>query len=525
MHRPIHYPDVTRHTAAVNRPLRHHDDISYNLNAVRHDAYGGFPMERGLMQPGIHQQIHYLNVYKPPPPYPSNGLASNSTPDLAIASQSISPVGYHRGYISPHVSGSSPDLVSSRTFLSRQYLNRLHNGNVHNIGYTGIQTMMPPAHGTYENLASIMDVPKRHIIIEPPHHLTNHIQKVYDERGNIMYCMPATQVPYRSHMVLQHHQKLNPVSDSQEPIYENVPLPWQNDKSHLVTRDRAYSLTSAPEISKVTERKVSQPISIMLNSNQSAQVNSQTNAVISSGIAAAFNKNVQLNDNHYVNAHVQSNDANAVLNDRSAMNNELQDLTNSLQSIAISKEITNEVFNANENESNVSLKGSITGLNIPPKSPLIQKSDNNNVTTITINSSEDQPLFNKPQAKKVSMTDNLHNNSHLSEMSSQHGLDYTIPSSSFFDSTQQSSAYEFDSSINSSNASSSVQSKEKKKRRWGVFGGRSNQAEIKSATLGRDKTKKNALGYDSTEKHRWSTALPKLQPLPPSISKEAMVGI
>ncbi|XP_077294984.1 protein tyrosine phosphatase non-receptor pez [Arctopsyche grandis] len=505
IHRPIHYPDVTRHTAVVNRPIRHPDDMSY----IRHDGYSGFPLESGLMQTGIHQQIHYLNVYKPPPPYPSNGLASNSTPDLAIASQSISPVGYHRGYISSQVSGSSPDLVSSRTFLSRQYLNRLHGGNVHNVAYPGMpQNVLPSAHGTYENLASIMDVPNRHIIIEQPHHLTNHIQKVYDDRGNIMYCMPATQVPYRSHMILQQHQKLNTVSDSQEPIYENVPLPWQAE----TTRDRAYSLNLAPEVNKAAERKVSQPISIMLNSNQ---------AGVSGSFAGAFNQSV--NVNHYVNAHVlksNNNETQVEINERPSRRSDVQDITNSLQSISVSRD--DEIVNANKVECNVSLKGSVTGLHIP----LIQTSDNNNVTTITISTPEDvnQPFtfakVNSGYFKRDKAGDGLHN---LSEVSSQRSaLDFTMPSSSFFDSTQQSSSYDLETSVNSSNASSVVPGKEKKKRRWGMFGGRSNKTEVKSATLGRqDKSKKNTL-QDSNEKHRWSTALPKLQPLPPSISKEVM---
>ena len=76
---------------------------------------------------------------------------------------------------------------------------------------------------------------------------------------------------------------------------------------------------------------------------------------------------------------------------------------------------------------------------------------------------------------------------------------------------------------NSSSSTSGV-SAAKKKKRWGILMGRSKSGEkIKSATLGREKDK----GKDKNQtvtRHRWSTGLPRFNPLPPSISKETMVS-
>jgi tyrosine-protein phosphatase non-receptor type 14/21 len=67
-----------------------------------------------LLTSDLTQQFKMMKFVKPaPPPYAANRLSSTSTPDLALAS--------HRALLGypPHVvSGSSPDLVSSRTFVS-----------------------------------------------------------------------------------------------------------------------------------------------------------------------------------------------------------------------------------------------------------------------------------------------------------------------------------------------------------------------------------------------------------------------
>lgn len=247
-----HYPDVTRHTTP-HPP--HNYPFALNPNVLTDRT-----------------QLHYVNVYKPPPPYPSNGLASNSTPDLAVASQALN---YHRGYIGAHVSGSSPDLVSTRTRQYLGYLNTAYGSPVH-----------ASTHGTYNNLASVLDVPNPHIIMDP-HHISDNIQKVYDERGNIMYSMPH-RIPYQRHVVIPQTQiKIN---DADEPIYENVPLPWQSDGK--VMRDRAHSLTTTDEINRLNER----------NSSHSA-IN-HYGQLAKATLAVPNYPHIPKDDSHYVNAQI-----------------------------------------------------------------------------------------------------------------------------------------------------------------------------------------------------------------------------
>jgi tyrosine-protein phosphatase non-receptor type 14/21 len=71
----------------------------------------------------------------------------------------------------------------------------------------------------------------------------------------------------------------------------------------------------------------------------------------------------------------------------------------------------------------------------------------------------------------------------------------------------------------------------KKHKFWNILGGNKNKHNSssssdkqKSATLGRDKekNKKEREKEEALNKHRWSTGLPKLQPLPANVSKETL---
>lgn len=92
---------------------------------------GGFKMNQ---QQIVQQQMRMLRLsngnmideIKPPPPYPNpNRLSSTSTPDLALISHRSLLLGYRGSY----VSGSSPDLVSSRTALNNHHLMQLQQQN------------------------------------------------------------------------------------------------------------------------------------------------------------------------------------------------------------------------------------------------------------------------------------------------------------------------------------------------------------------------------------------------------------
>lgn len=98
------------------------------------------------------------------------------------------------------MSGSSPDLVSSGNFYHKQpqqyayhSVHPIHRSHSHLLPQQPQQTQ----HGTYENLTSIFGAngngtgpPPQAVIVENPN-ITKHIRKVYDERGNIIYCVPA----------------------------------------------------------------------------------------------------------------------------------------------------------------------------------------------------------------------------------------------------------------------------------------------------------------------------------------------
>uniref|UniRef100_A0A336LGH1 CSON011620 protein n=1 Tax=Culicoides sonorensis TaxID=179676 RepID=A0A336LGH1_CULSO len=87
---PQPYPDVTHNT----NPM-----IGYNVPADFGDYHG------------MTQRFKMMRLVTAPPPYPVNRLSSTSTPDLHAL------YGYRNS--GPYnVSGSSPDLVSSRTFIS-----------------------------------------------------------------------------------------------------------------------------------------------------------------------------------------------------------------------------------------------------------------------------------------------------------------------------------------------------------------------------------------------------------------------
>ncbi|KAF7284273.1 hypothetical protein GWI33_022264 [Rhynchophorus ferrugineus] len=244
---PILYPDVTHNNMEQKNLL-------YN---------SGFTQSRPLDL----NNVGLVHLYKHPPPYPVNKIGSNSTPDLARISQPTKSPNYVYNNL---VSGSSPDLVSGGNFYLKHY-NAAYSQNTNPIHRS--QSYLPSQHDTYENLASVFR--PQALIVENPN-ITKHIKKVYDEHGNIIYCMPANmkqilrdnQLP-NAGFVVTHNQK-SVATNSSEPIYENIPFPWQGDEE---TRSRTQSIHSAPEIRQVINQSVvnsvqSQLQNMQLNSNK-----------------------------------------------------------------------------------------------------------------------------------------------------------------------------------------------------------------------------------------------------------------
>lgn len=434
----LRYPDVTHNNIEQKNLIQ----SVYNTNFQQ--------QQQMLTKNNRLNNIDMFNLYKTPPPYPSNRISSNSTPDLAGISQQHKP---QHHFINNIVSGSSPDLVSSGNF----YLNLLQNHQpppAHQPIHRS-HSYLPPQHGTYENLASIFNNNMlgrpQAVIVENPN-VTKHIKKVYDEHGNIIYCMPANmkqilqenQLPSTGFVVTRnqnamvaHDTRLN---SSTEPIYENIPLPWQNDGM----RARTQSIHSAPEISHAV--------------------------------------------NHALKSQLQQ------LNLNNTHNND-------------SKE--NLYANIEQHSTKSSKTDLVGGGGMGSETNIINRS-NQNLNKITV----DNNVNGNESPLTMSRTNTFIVNKNTSGSSGT----TTTTTTSFMDNST-TSGETFNDISSTSNASST----KSKKKRWGILIGRAKSSDkIKSATLGREKDKKDK--NQSNNKHRWSTGLPRLNPLPPSISKETMVS-
>uniref|UniRef100_A0A1L8DMZ7 protein-tyrosine-phosphatase n=1 Tax=Nyssomyia neivai TaxID=330878 RepID=A0A1L8DMZ7_9DIPT len=393
-----HYPDVTQTTNPV-----------YNATGHLVDGAGVYGMD------SMTQRFRMMKLNKPPPPYSANRLSSTSTPDLALAS--------HRalmGYRGAYVSGSSPDLVSSRTFLTNPYNQATYmksHAAVINPGYYHMagggtvrlrhsQSYLP--HGTYENLNYIEanGVPQT---------------KAAPLQGsNFYYCLQQHDME----QLLKNGTKLHSTPSiahqmngggSVEPIYENVPLPWHKDATPV--RERAASVTSG------------------------------------------------------VNKQIDNTPTVDVIQDKSRVD---VGESHTMDHLPLSKTASNPIATAT------------------------YASD----TSGTFAQHRRMPEDTSPKASL--------NRSHSTNLlDSSQSSNYTVATT--------------DSGI-------SAGSKEKRKKRWGILSRSKNSLsdKQKSATLGREKSKsKNTLSKDEEDniKHRWSTGLPRLQPLSANISKEKLCQI
>lgn len=124
-----------------------------------------------------------------------------------------------------------------------------------------------------------------------------------------------------------------------------------------------------------------------------------------------------------------------------------------------------------------------------------------------------------PSVTSVNISDSSSLSEHSNISGSNKGIRNTTGGSSFIETSNISN------DINrSADTASNTSSNKLKKKRWGILMGRSKTSErIKCATLGREKKKEEKT--ETNVKHRWSTGLPRFNPLPPSISKETMVSI
>ncbi|KAL1491998.1 hypothetical protein ABEB36_012508 [Hypothenemus hampei] len=268
----LRYPDITHNTFEQKQRLYPNQFVEspYLLNDNRQVNFDG---------------VGIVHLYKQPPPYPANRIGSNSTPDLAGISYQQTK--HPNMFVNNLISGSSPDLVSGdNRFGLKQYNDMYQNSSVHRS-----HSYLPQQHSTYENMPSIFNNsvltrPQQALIVENPN-VTKHIKKVYDEHGNIIYCMPAnmkqilqnSKLPNRGFVVMRN-QNVPQLTNSSEPIYENLPRTWQNDSQEI--RSRTQSIHSAPDVSQVI------------------------NHSLVNALQTQFQKNNPLGENVYANIEVQN---------------------------------------------------------------------------------------------------------------------------------------------------------------------------------------------------------------------------
>lgn len=449
-------PDVHRATAITDAIFgqqlqQKYPDVTQTTNPVYQQQFD--PNYVAANVDGRSHPLQLMHFNKPPPPYQANRLSSTSTPDLASHRAML-------GYRGAYVSGSSPDLVSTRTFLNPQFMSQQQvypPSQSQTFRYRYSQNIVP--HGTYENLNFVDPHPKTNL-------LTQKMQQ------------PNAFRP-QSTLKSGGSQHLN---GSIEPIYENIPLPWQNETPPQPTemRDRASSIQSAPGVMRF-KSPLPQPHQQTLNESNNVTI-SNTSLTTTNG-APTIN---DAKNNNFVEHRI---------------------LTKTTSNPIVQH--SHDIADGGDGSTIITVNATTTSAMTAPTSEIIQPPEP---------FKQQKPIHKT----KIEITAASHNESITSSSNRSH-LD-TSQTSTFTNKTATTN----DSGV-------SVGQKEKKKKRWGFFGGGGGSSKssdkLKSATLGRDKDKSSSKSGTLTReeetnlKHRWSTGLPRLQPLAATISKEKLVRI
>lgn len=418
-----HYPDVTQNTGNLLGP--HYSDAS---------DYG-LPHRFKMM------------AVKAPPQYPANRLSSTSTPDLALAS--------HRGLFGYRTSGSSPDLVSSRTLLQHGLIpssilypyTSVAGGMKQRLRHS--HSFLP--HATYENLNFIETANPN---LFPAKHIPNNL--IY-RTASAAAAQQMADMEYYLHKQ-QRNNSLNALNLSNshisEPIYENFPMP---------------SYEARP---KDNEQRMPIEKRPLVLPQQRANQSEQSMVTVSTNMMNHFN-----NSNRNVNESLNGNE-------------------NSKQNQHHYLIVKSDINNGN------SMLGSASKINISHEKDV-------NLNNIPSSASASNLYHNQQLKQRQQHQSNTLNTSGTSSISTVNTTDTT------------------DSGI-STGMNKKKEKGEKRNKIWNILsgGGKNKQ---KSATLGRDKDKNKkektpdvTKEADSNLRHRWSTGLPRLQPLPSNISKEKL---
>lgn len=477
-------PDVHRSDMTFSQQLQQkYPDVTQTTNTLYQQHMADSNV---IGVDGLSQQLQMMRLNKPcPPPYQANRLSSTSTPDLASHQALLA-------YRSAYVSGSSPDLVSTRTFLSQhqqpQFMSQQQVYPLPNqsqpFRYRYPQQNAIVQHGTYENLNYI-----------DGHTKTNMLsQKLQQQNGYRPQQQPATvngllKPPATANGLLK--QTLN---GSIEPIYENVPLPWQGETNPAEMRDRTSSVQSAPGVMRFKA-----PLPLI---SQHRLSESNNNFTVSNTSLTTINdyKNNNLTE-HAMLAKSTSN----------PIDQYYQKFATQAAHDAIDGGDTTKNGTVISINMNSSFEPNVEIIQPPDEFKLNHKPMHK--TRIEISNAADRSASN---------TSNIH----ADDSQRSNSISNILDSSQISTFTNQTA--------NTTDSGVSVDGKEKKKRRWLFFGNNNSSKshsgdKQKCLTLGREKDKnkanksKEVLRTDQNSmKQRWNSG-PKLQPLAATISKEKLV--
>lgn len=500
-------PDVHRSSTAVTdeiygeQLLQHkYPDVTQTANLI-YQQQQQFDMK--LL--GLSQQLQMMKFNRTMSPYAggaANRLSSTSTPDLALASHRALLGGYHRG--AAYVSGSSPDLVSTRTFLNPHFIGGNNILTHQQQQHQQLQHQLPPhhlmptiqsagattantfryrfsqshlPHGTYENLNFVDAQTKTNL-------LSQKLQKAYEDayRTKPLTNNNNNNTINGGMIKHQHTGSIEPIYI--EPIYENVPLPrsdtnnaqQQQQQPLNEMRDRASSMQSMPGVIRYKQPPI-------YHANDTNNFNASTSSIPPQ----------------------QTDNSQTLYTEPTVVHR------------AIAKSVSTN--------SAVSI--------IKPPSTIPSQQQQHNLPEST---SSKINTISAAAIKAIQSFESTHPSSQLSSSATAQTMNRSM-SSNVLDSSHNSSSY---TNITTTTTDSGISfgTKEKKKRRWGgFFGGSKNSLndKQKSATLGRDRNRldKNTSTSSSSSsmqrndefnfRHRWSTGLQRI-PLPASISKEKLVS-
>lgn len=425
-------PDIGQATLYENFAQQQSKVHQYPDVTISHSNMVG-PNYSDASEYALPQRFKMMSI-KPPPQYPANRLSSTSTPDLALAS--------HRSF-GYRTSGSSPDLVSSRTLLQHGYI----PSNAHSILYP--YTSMAATGGMKQRLRHSHSFLPQMATYENLNFIETANPNLYPFKHNLIYRTTSSaaaqqmmDMEYYLHKQQRNHS-LNALNLSNShisdisPIYENFPLP-----SHEVnSADNA-------------QRKISLEGRAHIQPQQRPIQMEPSMSTVSTNMINNYN-----NSNKHIN----------------------------------------ETMNSNDNS-----KYKQHHYHIVSKVNVSQDTDLNNIPV----SASVTSLYQDQQIKQRKQQNIMMNSSETSS-------NYTTATA---DTT--------DSGI-STGMGGKKEKGEKRNKLWNILsGGGKNKS--KSSTLGREKekTKKDKArelnDAESSLRHRWSTGLPKLQPLPANISKEKL---